>query len=125
VLYKNLRNQNIFGKPARKPLFDLRALRIVSVLAIKTFQARYFRSDKYPVAQFIFIDGIAEGDNLCSYFVPLHQRRSRETVPFNDIAAADAAGNNLDQYLLRAGFRSRYFFDPDILVIVPVGNFHC
>ena len=64
VFYKHFRNQNIFGKAPGETFLDLRTLRIVTVLAIKTFLARHFWSDKYPVVRFKFFYGIADSYDL-------------------------------------------------------------
>jgi hypothetical protein len=124
VFYEHLRDQDIFGETAGETFLNFRALRMVAVLAIRTFPAGHLRSDKYPVAWFVSAYTIADRHNLRADFMSLHERRSREPVPFHDIAAADAAGNNLDQHLPRSGFRGRYFFYPNVFVIVPAGNFH-
>jgi len=106
------------AKPPGESFFNFRALRIVPVFAIVTLHAGQFRGDKYTIARFIFFYGRAYREHFRAYLMPLYQRRPREPIPFDDVTAADTAGNNLDQHFLALRLRSRDIFNTDIFVII-------
>ena len=56
--------------------------------------------------------------------MPLDEGRSRQPVPFDDVASAYSAGNDLDEHFVRAGLGRRHVFETDIPVVMPDGNLH-
>ena len=57
-------------------------------------------------------------------FVALDQGGPGEAVPLHDVAAADAAGLDLDQDLAGTGRWGGDLLDPDVPVVVPHGYSH-
>jgi hypothetical protein len=56
--------------------------------------------------------------------MPWNQRGSGQSVPFNDITAADPAGDDFYEYFVSAGSRPRYVLDSYVFVVIPFGYFH-
>jgi hypothetical protein len=97
---------------------------VVTVIAVVTVHARYFWSDKNPVARLKIYYRFTSRNHLTANLVSGYQRGSRQPVPFDDVAAAYPAGDDLHEYFMRTGLRLGHIFDSDIGVVVPFGYLH-
>jgi hypothetical protein len=124
MLNQRIGDQHKFGKSARKPFLDAGTGRVMPAFTIIALHTGRLGRNKHPVSRIIFIDRLPDPNNLSADLMPRHQRCPGQAVPFHDIAATNAAGHHLDQHLIRTGRRCWDFFDPDVLIIVPFGDFH-
>jgi hypothetical protein len=97
---------------------------VVTVIAIITVHARYFGSDKNPVTRLKISYGFTSRNHLPANLVPGYQRRPGKSVPFDDVAAANPAGNDFHEYFKWTGLRLGYILDSNIGVVVPSGYLH-
>ena len=91
---------------------------MVASFAVAALKAGHMMGNKNAVANFERFDFCADFvDDACS-FVPKHYWRFGNTVPFDDVAAADAACHHLKQRFVFADLWDGHFFDSDVMVIV-------
>jgi hypothetical protein len=97
---------------------------VVPVIAIITVHARHFGSHKNPVTRLKISYGFTSRNHLPANLVPGYQRRPGKSVPFDNVAAANPAGNDFHEYFMRTRLRLGHIFDSNIGVVVPSGHFH-
>jgi hypothetical protein len=74
--------------------------------------------DGHAVADLVFRNAFADADDFARDFVPQNDRGLLDAVPFEDVRAADAGGENLDEDFAGADPRDRPLFDPYVAVII-------
>jgi hypothetical protein len=76
------------------------------------------------VADFELFDVLTDFDNFARNLVPQYQRGFLDTVPFQDITAANSACLHTHQDLTRPDFWDWQIFDPDVIVVIVHGYAH-
>jgi hypothetical protein len=77
-----------------------------------------------PVSLLVLINALPHLDNLSGNFVAKDKRGALDTIPFHNIASADAARLNPNEQLTRANCRSGHFLYTDVFVAVVHGHAH-
>jgi hypothetical protein len=98
------------------------ASRVEASFAVTALVAGHMMGNKNSVAH---LDALNFGadfvDDACC-LVTQNYWSLRNSVPFDNVAAAYAACHNLKQSLVFADFRDRHFLDADIMVVVVNGG---
>ena len=99
---------------------------VVSTLAVAALVAGNMVGNEDSVADFDAFDFAADFAYDACGFMPKHTRCLGNTVPFDDVAAADAARHHLKQHFVFADVWDWDFFDADVMVVVVEGGKqHC
>jgi hypothetical protein len=94
----------------------------VTVQTIMAGIAGHMVRGGYPVSDPEFLHPLADRDDLSGDFMTQYERDPVGAVPLHDIAAANAAGMNLDQEFPGSDFRGGDLFKPDVPVTVIHGH---
>jgi hypothetical protein len=78
----------------------------------------------HPVADAVSGHPFPDLDDLSGHFMPQDQGGLVDTVPFQDIAAADAAGLDADEDLIRSDLGLGHLFQADVPIVVIHGYAH-
>jgi hypothetical protein len=81
-------------------------------------------SGKNPMTFLPLPDVFTGFDDFTGQFVPQHQRSTFDTIPLHEVAAADAAGNNLYEDVVIAYVRNRLLFEADVAIVVIHADIH-
>jgi hypothetical protein len=122
--YDRIRDEHIFCKSTRQSVCNLGAYRVATLCTVIAIQARYFGSNKNPVAWLIVRHRFSRFNDQAADLMPGYQRGSGQSVPFNNITAANPAGDNFYKYFTPTGLRLGHIFYSDIFVVIPFGNLH-
>ena len=97
---------------------------MVSALAIAALVAWDMVGNKDAVADFDVFDFAADFTYDACGFMTKHTRCLRNTVPLQNVAAADAARHNFKQGFFFADAWNGDFFNADVMVVVVEGGKH-
>jgi hypothetical protein len=97
---------------------------MVTIYAIPAHIAGHMMGYKYPVSLFPIRDPSAHRVYLAGYFVAQHQGRLGQSVPFQDITAANTAAPDLNQNLILPDLRRGRFLQTYITIRVVHGHTH-
>ena len=88
------------------------------------FHAGDLGCNEDAVTRRVALDQTAHSDDLGADLMALHQGSPWETIPFDDIAAADTACDDFREDLVGIGFGRWRLLKPDVTVVVPHRDFH-
>jgi hypothetical protein len=124
MVYNRFRDEHIFCKSARQSICDLGAYRVAAFGAVIAFQARYFGRNKNPVSRLKITHTFSCFNDLAANLMPGYHWGSGQSVPFNNITAANPAGDNLYKYFTPTGLGLGHIFYSDIFVVIPFSDLH-
>lgn len=91
---------------------------VVTAFAMSTLETGNMMRNKDAVTNLDIFYFIADLRNYACGFMPQDTRCFGNTVPFNDVAAADSASHNLEQSFLYINSWVWDFLDADVVVVV-------
>jgi len=95
---------------------------MVLTLAVTASVAWDMVGHKHAVADFDVFDFATDFTYDACGFVSQHARRFRNTIPFQDVAAADTARHHLEERFIFIDAWKGDFFDADVMVVVVEGG---
>jgi len=117
----NLGHQNVLGEAARVIVCRVKGVAgsVVAPLAVTTGKAGNMVTDKDSVAHLIIFDFAADlAKNACG-FMPQDTRGFGYSVPFDNVASADAARHNFKHnFLFARTWRWKLFYAHVVIVVV-------
>src|SRR5574340_124651 len=97
---------------------------MITAQAIAAGVARNMMGHKYPVTDFIILNTFACLYNLSCNLMSQNPRSFFNSVPFHNIASADAARHDLNKKLALPCLWNRHLFNPYVIILLIHRNAH-